>query len=311
MQYPTFEICEFTEEDFISAIERELQKYFFSENLVISRISQSDEKSLGYDGVIDHIVPIYIQFKRSNFYRDTYQGQLAEDRLSILKKNQNSFFAFNLHKDSKTKKYLQHNLLFKLRDNNFHSCYVAPLFFKKTQLHKLKTSKAHKYKFYPWYLERLTLRDRNVLTEYKVRLFKDSISIVPHKEVKDSSSRHTYSFNKDKEVCFHSQPEFIEGKAKSLNDFIVEILSNLRNIAELELNVKQIIDRLIGILDVQSNLDTFNSYAFYYTDNQYSNSEEKGSLFNSLPYYFKLRVIEDYLDKEFGISQLILHIRKS
>lgn len=310
MQYPTYEICEFTEEDFISAIERELQKYFFSENLVISRISQSDEKSLGYDGVIDHIVPIYIQFKRSNFYRATYQGQLAEDRLSILNNNQNSFFAFNLHKDSKTKEYLQHNLLFKLRDNNFHSCYVAPLFFKKTQLHKLKTSKAHKYRFYPWYIRNLELAENGEIFQYRARLFSESIAIIPHREILDSI-KHTYTFNKNLEICFHSEPEMIEMKYKNFEDFFTHILSNIFDKNILEQNVEQVISKLSNVLNLYSDSPLLDEYTFHYENNEFLDKENNEIIFDSLSHYSKLRVIEDYLDKEFGISQLILHIRKS
>lgn len=310
MQYPTFEICEFTEEDFISAIERELQKYFFSENLIISRISQSDEKSLGYDGVIDHIVPIYIQFKRSNFYRESFKGKISKDRLKVFKKNKDFFYAFNLHLDKHTKKYEQHNILFNLSKNNFHACYVAPLFFKNNQLKKLKQSKAHKPIFYPWYIRNLELAENGEIFQYRARLFSESIAIIPHREILDSIT-HTYTFNKNLEICFHSEPEMIEMKYKNFEDFFIHILNNIFNKKILEQNVEQVISKLSNVLNLYSDSPLLDEYTFHYENNEFLDKENNEIIFDSLSHYSKLRVIEDYLDKEFGISQLILHIRKS
>ena len=63
-------IPDFIEEDYISAIETALNRcyYYFDKNIEIRRISQADENELGYDGVLNTIVPFYIQFKRSDFY---------------------------------------------------------------------------------------------------------------------------------------------------------------------------------------------------------------------------------------------------
>ena len=103
---------EFIEEDFISAIETAISRSYYYKNkfVEIKRISQADENVLGYDGVLNTIVPFYIQFKRSDFYSPNFNGQLTTERKELSLPVNRGFFAFALLR--KDNRYEQHNAIY-------------------------------------------------------------------------------------------------------------------------------------------------------------------------------------------------------
>ena len=103
----------------------------------------------------------------------------------------------------------------------------------------------------------------------------------------------------------------IEMEYKNFENFFTHILSNIFDKNILEQNVEQVISNLCNVLNLYSDSPLLDEYTFHYENNEFLDKENNEIIFDSLSHYSKLRVIEDYLDKEFGISQLILHIRKS
>ena len=98
---------EFIEEDYISAIETAISRCTYPRYFVeISRISQDEESTLGYDGVITTLVPFYIQFKRSTFHTPQFQGKTAKDRSACGFSNRYGFFSFTFHRNRNSKKYV-------------------------------------------------------------------------------------------------------------------------------------------------------------------------------------------------------------
>lgn len=179
--------ADFIEEDYISAVETMISRSAYAHNkkfIEISRISQDQERGLGYDGVLTAIVPFYVQFKRSQFYTPAYSGKLSKDRQKVFGKPLNSgFLAFKLHRDRHTQMYEQHNAMWKLSQYS-SAAYVAPLFYKKRDLTALKQREVD----LPWEYRQLKVRDRVFRMGYPlkaVRTFKDSIVVIPHREVKD------------------------------------------------------------------------------------------------------------------------------
>ena len=102
-------IPDFIEDDFISALETGLNRtFYYKDKLIeISRISQTNENELGYDGVLTTLVPFYLQFKRSAFYSPQFTGELMKNRKAVNLPVKNGFYAFDLLK--KEGKYAQHN----------------------------------------------------------------------------------------------------------------------------------------------------------------------------------------------------------
>lgn len=218
-----FRESEFTEEDYIAAVERGLGNSTYPKYAIeISRISQDKENALGYDGVLESLVPFYIQFKRSKMYHDTYEGPLARGRTDVGLPNGRGFFSFSLHKDRHSSSYDQHNALFNLSTHSL-TAYVAPLFYKRDRLSNFKK----RFDLYAWHYGAIRVfsnsRQAPVLFP-NIRLFTDSISIPPHAEVIDNAASHHYSFDIARTVCFHSKPTLLNGTQKTFSEFMAQAI---------------------------------------------------------------------------------------
>jgi hypothetical protein len=218
----------FIEDDYISAIDRILGKASgISPNIEISRISQQDEGDLGYDGILNSIVPYYIQFKVPTYFTPKYSGKLKLDRESLGKKDVNGFLGFKLRLDPKSSKFDQHNALFKLSKKQ-EAVYVSPKFYKKKHLSILKKEQF----IYPWDYDDVVIIDPYYSHQFRRRLFKNiklfssSITIPIHKEITDKAKSHSFSFNLLNETIFHSEPETLEGEpVMNLSEYLYQIVN--------------------------------------------------------------------------------------
>lgn len=313
--------ADFIEEDYISAVETMISRSAYAHNkkfIEISRISQDQERGLGYDGVLTAIVPFYVQFKRSQFYTPAYSGKLSKDRQKVFGKPLNSgFLAFKLHRDRHTQMYEQHNAMWKLSQYS-SAAYVAPLFYKKRDLTTLKRREVD----LPWEYRQLKVRDRVFRMGYPlkaVRTFKDSIVVIPHREVKDKEPSHHYTYDRAiKNVAFHSDVEFVESPQYNLADFVSSVLERA---SRLEAGFNQM--PMDGSLEVIQHLPelfglTWRSRKFRSMVSNYL--VEIGVIFKKLPnnlesylsdelsiqdrFYF----LEEILRQEFGIIQYTVRL---
>lgn len=210
---------EFTEEDFISGLETALSKACYSPwPLEISRVSQDAEHELGYDGFLNSLVPFYIQFKSADFCLPQFEGTSKQDRVTLGLPCQKGFFRFKLHKDKTTKKYDQHNALFKLACTE-RAAYIAPTFYRKPQLTAFKQMAItapwsyHDYMIYDFPLH------RDIPTRSS-RAFAHCMTIQPHREITDTEPSHYYSYVESGFVAFHSDPERVEKGVQPLSRFL-------------------------------------------------------------------------------------------
>jgi hypothetical protein len=210
---------EFIEEDFISSFEGVLSRATYSPwQLQISRISQDDEFRLGYDGVLTSLVPFYIQFKRASFFRPQFSGKIATQRVMKSLPTNHGFFAFSLHKDKRSRHYLQHNAMFKLSQHQ-RAAYLSPIFYKKQQLSDFKRLALT----HPWSYHDIHVHDpiaADALVSRKSRAFRHCMTIPPHRLVNDREPSHFYSYDRSRNVCFHSDPEVPEQPAVSFYEFV-------------------------------------------------------------------------------------------
>lgn len=296
---------DFIEEDFISAIETALNRsvYYRDKCVEIRRISQADENELGYDGVLNTIVPFYIQFKRSDFYSPHFKGQITTDRVKVSLPVDKGFFAFELLR--KNNKFEQHNAMYKLSLQN-KAAYVAPTFYKSSDLSNLKSqANAILPLFYEDILFYHPIHRRNI-TLKNLTLFKRSITIPPHGEINDSNPSHHYSYSRDNKIGFHSDPINIENsKSQNLYYFIQEVFDQesreSKNIVDSNYNL---LPELFGL-----NRDSSDFIAIVETAiNRVSIVESQvdiKSIIQQLDTFDKLIILEDILYYYFNIRQFI------
>lgn len=303
---------DFIEEEFISALER----YFGNstvypknkELIKITRISQSKERERGYDGIITSIIPFYVQFKRSNFLTPKSTSKIISDRKGVSLNTKHGVYCFPLHKNEL--EFNQHNTMFNLANHSYFKkkvFYAAPLFFRRNQLDDIRRGDdfAYRYRSYEIY----DSRDSNFYEAVRIPLFKNTMTIPPHKIVKKGSESHNYSFTKEGEVCFHSNPErFPENFiAQNLGDF----LSSLNN-EEPITDISQFADYVIKILPELFGLK-FNSPKFksllttsiirslnFEFPNENDSTKKMLAQLNPLD---KLVIFEDVLKHHFNIHQ--------
>jgi len=221
----------FIEEEFIGALNSILGSYYPNYKLRLDRISSWDEKGLGYDGKVTIVKPLYIQFKRSQYYDINYNGRLRKKR-NQCKIDSSTFYSFKLHRntDAKTNKnvHKQHNLLFELLKNSEEAFYLAPLFHTKYELDQFNFHRQSElprefiYEFYDRGVGRTIIKKENEVNQL---IFDNTIGIKPHKIVNDKKY-HLYSFDKEFRTTFHSEPELVEEGIFRFSDFLNEINYN-------------------------------------------------------------------------------------
>jgi len=291
------EASEFIEEDFIGAIERQLEKHVYSSWMTITRISQSSERHLGYDGVITSALPFYIQFKRSTLYRSSYSGKLSVDRKSAFGP-EHSFYGFELHKNSKTGLYEQHNALHAL-SGSFPCAYVAPLFHRSKQLSDYKTRKP--LRAYPWQYHNGLIHDGPAGLAYRARMFDMTVAICPHKHLPNPDPSHHYTYSRKLQACFHSDPEPLESRDQSFSRFLGSVLSSfeLRNAEAASFG--NLIER-VGNLYPPEGRESLARFVRLHAP-----TADSWRVAYQLPATIQLAIVEDMLWQDFGIRQYVAH----
>lgn len=293
----TVEASEFIEEEFIGAIERQLQKHVYSSWMTISRISQSSERHLGYDGVLSSALPFYIQFKRSALYRAGYSGQLSLDRKSVFGP-EHSFYGFELHKNSKSGLFEQHNALYALAAN-FPCAYVAPLFHRSKQLSDYKTRKPPR--LYPWYHHRGVIHDGPAGFAYRARIFDMTVAIAPHKHLPNPDPSHHYTYSRKLEVCFHSTPEPFESRDRSFSRFLGNVMDSFEQRGTEPPRFGGLVERIAGLYPPERQ-----EYLTSFVRLHDPTADSWRSVYE-LPATLQLAVVEDILWQDFGIRQYVAH----
>jgi hypothetical protein len=282
----------------------------------ISRISQDEENDLGYDGVITTLVPLYVQFKRSIFNTPQFQGKVAKDRASCGYTNRSGFFSFTLHKDRNSKKYDQHNTLHTL-SQHAKAVYAAPLFYKRAALSRLKQG-VHPY---PWHYEDVVVVDAAApsfpVFFRQVRVLMDSITFPPHAPILDRASSHEYTYTRNGDLCFHSEPMPLDTPRKTLQKFIQETVEEYSRPDQRSFDdgrrIFKIIPDLFGA-DLRSrNLRSM--LKSYMVELDFLSATWTGDVFNfvfeDMDTAGRFLLAEALMQNEFGISQYILRMGKA
>lgn len=297
---------DFIEEDFISGLETAINRshYYQNKRIEISRISQSDENELGYDGVMSTIVPFYIQFKRSDFYTPEFSGKLRRDRNAIKLPTDKGFFAFELLR--KENLYGQHNAMVKL-SKKARAAYVAPFFYKKADLAKLKS---YDLGTLPIEYDKIIINNL-LLKAYSypsTRLFRNAITIPPHDTINDRAINHHYSYCKDFKIAFHSEPLNLDKVgALNLHDFFNNIAKDEGGRETLTARIDNIFYLLPELLNTTIKSVKFKSiFKSCVQRVSISNSRiDYNNILNTMTAIDKLVVIEDILLSYFNIRQYI------
>lgn len=299
---------DFTEEDFISAIETCLNRtfYFRDKEIQISRISQQDEHELGYDGVLNTIVPFYIQSKRSDFYSPHFNGQILHDRSLVGLSVDKGFFAFELLK--KENRYGQHNSLYELSKKAI-AAYVAPMFYKESNLTLLKFVQANAIPVQYRNIDIIDFRDDiRGFPFNRVRVFKNTITIPPHRRIDDNNPSHHYSYCRDYGIGFHSEPVNLENsKCVSLFEFLQSIFKLDNSKDTLNILIDKIYHLLPSLFRLKKESRVFKQiirtslYRIFIVDEKI----KYDLIISKLNIFDKLLILEDILYQYFDIKQFI------
>ncbi|MFY0520554.1 hypothetical protein ACOMCU_22395 [Lysinibacillus sp. UGB7] len=309
-------IPDFIEEEFISAMDRYFSnKYVYPSNedcVKITRISQSEERERGYDGIITSIIPFYVQFKRSNFLTPKSSSKLIKDRESVSLKTQKGVYYFPLHKNEL--EFNQHNTMYKLANDSYFKkkvFYAAPLFFRKGQLDEVRSGSGNDYAYRYQPIEIYDFQIKSKFYQNRIPMFKNVITIPPHKIVNRGSESHIYSYTKEGEVCFHSDPEKYpeDFNPQNLWDFLSS-LNNEEEITDLEKFTNHLMNILPDIFGLKSNTPKFKSLLITSLNRSLNFEIQNESLtieklLESLTPLDKLVIFEDVLKQHFNIHQYV------
>lgn len=309
-------VPDFIEEEFISAMDTYLNNtYVYPKQsdkplIKISRISQSKERELGYDGIITSIIPFYVQFKRSNFYTPNSTSLVINDRKKLNLETRNGVYFFPLHKNGL--EFDQHNTMFNLANHSFFKkkvFYAAPLFFRKNQLEELRRGNDFAYRYSPIHV--YDNETGSTFFHNRFPIFKNVITIPPHRIVNRSSEIHKYSYTKQGEVCFHSDPEIYPDSNidQDFDDFLLSLYEEeaINNIDSFSKHVIEILPKLFGFKFNSPKFKSLLITSIYRSLNYELKYEgltiEK--LIDLLTPLDKLVVFEDVLKSHFNIHQYV------
>lgn len=147
-----------------------------------------------------------------------------------------------------------------------------------------------------------------------IRTFRDSIVIVPHREVKDKGASHHYTYDKAMNcLAFHSEVEELKGLPRGLLEYLSELIDRALETGsreDISLSVLQSLPQLFGF--------TWSSRKFRAMISHYL--REAGLMKNSLPRYAfsflakdldmsdRYYLIETLLKEELDIIQYTIRI---
>lgn len=242
---------QFDEKNLATLVEFYLARsHFHDYGPEVVQITQSAERGEGFDAAVTTLVPFYCQFKVASFYPPGCDSRFAEHRSAVGFTDSAGFYSMSLHRHHKTKLCEQQNNLFKL-SQRYRVAYVAPKFYRDTVIERLK--REYREFGYPW-----RWRDYEVVESggtkahfRNIRTFHGLISIPPHRSVPGKDA-HRYTFNRQHEVCFHSDPEPLqEGQAQSFSTFLGSIADIMPEVARSpDLVARQQAELLPKLFDV-------------------------------------------------------------
>lgn len=303
---------EFSEAQYQSYIESCFINDFRGNNeFDIHYFSGVDERLRGYDILVNTYIPIFLQMKRSDFFFNDSRNIDMVNRKNVLGFIDNpGAYVFHLHLDSKTKDYLQHNLLVDLSNDFNYVRYIAPNFVNYDLLMKLK------YRIDSIYwnsIHQNTLSfGINNLTWRDYFYFPHSILIKPHlRQTKVVGVHHKYFFNKQRQISFHSEPEKIEN-GETFNEFISKVNQELIiNNNEESKSLEKIFTslKLVVLKNLEQNNEENRNKNLLEDENEFIENniiQDEFSGLQQLEYSPRnFNIITNYLDKRFGMRTLL------
>lgn len=180
-----------------------------------------DEQVTGADKLYDNVLPIYIQFKKSNGLTPlalNSNRRINASKLQTVREFRhrnglpdNPTLYFQLRRKAKKATDLQHNILLSHQvPGNSFAVYVAPLFLDRVEYHNCLFA-CPKYFRSPYFMKSWLLYSDHssgrLLSWYdEIPFFRGHISITPHQKVNHHDHYYAYSEDGDK-VSWHSPSE--------------------------------------------------------------------------------------------------------
>lgn len=300
---------EFIEAEYQSFVEYSLiDEFSKGQRFEVVYHAGADEKRVGYDIEVKTLIPMFFQLKVSDYYPFHGRSKITLDRRNIFHfKDNPGHFSFDLHKDNKTGRYIQHNTLYELMNNGMYARYVAPLFYTRKTISHLKYNRDDSIKWGMCFHEIADIEMIHRMPYYKIGLmdwrdyiqFSHSVTISPHKIVDDTQVHH-YSYNYKGELSFHSDPEKIEQNDLTLYEYLnYAIRNSLRSETQISLN--DVIVSISRSIRAVNELSKSDFYANYSTEVN-AESIEKMDIETKVKELSKLAV---YLKDKMGILTII------
>ena len=66
----------------------------------------------------------------------------------------------------------------------------------------------------------------------QVRMFRNCVTIPPHRKITDKDPSHHYSFTADGALCMHSEPEHPEVQVLSWSEFLLQLMADVDAVSE-------------------------------------------------------------------------------
>ena len=200
------------------------------------RLLDVDEQLTGADKLFDRVVPIYMQFKKSDGLKCVTQiapskrkGRSALEDIRIFRAEKeldtDPTLFFQLRAKAPTAVSLQHNVLHAYeRPPYSRAIYVAPLLLDKNQYHWTLFSSANRYLRDPFYYRApYRLRGPTLMHRFAfVPFLREHVSIPPHTTVSDHLHFYAYS-ESGVDISWHS-PDILSREPARLSDFLAKVL---------------------------------------------------------------------------------------
>lgn len=242
----------------------------------IEPFTKSHERRIGADGRLSKGIktffPFYIQFKRPCAYDALSSSKIVKDRRSFLKPLETLPYSlyFKLHRGRASPAFLQHNVLFKLRNRVKNVlkydavAYVCPVFLHRSEYrsHVLTSARFAWLKFWklvPYSIRRVFIHNSaGGISMADIPAFSNHVSIPPHISV--TTPKHNYSFSVyGDDLCFHSTPTRPEENPMKFSDWldgVLEHASDPRNLISAD-NSALSFNEIVGALDLDKYIVPF------------------------------------------------------
>lgn len=243
--------CEFSEAEFQSLIEFIFRAEFSrGVRFKIKYYSGTDERIRGYDIAIGSYIPVYLQMKRSNFYKNGANSPAMNQRLtSFHYKDDPGAFFFGLHVDETNKEYQQHNLLADLYNSGQYARYIAPFFLSDSEMEDLK----YRLSTLRWGIYGKSLRFGKTSRHFRNYFDLDCAITIPatRQLSKSAGVHHKYFYNFKSEISLHSEGEKIESKGENDLSYFFDEIKGRFETSEGELTFAKAYSSLFNVVSKQ------------------------------------------------------------